>query len=219
MILFIAGGGSKEDSKELDYRFSKLLSVKPVLYIPIAMDETLRKYSECENWFKSIFLPYGIQIDMKTDLKQINIKNYCGIYIGGGNTFKLLKLIKSSGFDIVLKQSLQNLPYYGGSAGAIILGRSITTSSDINTVNLINFEGLGILEFDIWPHYEESQELKIKKYSLDNNVSVLALSEKAGVIINNSEIEIIGDNVFFFKKSEKIKLSKDKKYNNFPKSF
>ena len=182
--LFLSGGGSQEDSKELDKLFIKELSGK-LLYVPIAMES--RPYSDCLKWLKYCLNPLDFEdIEMITDLKKIkDLSKYSGIYFGGGNTFKLLKEIKESGFDKLLLDFIkENKPVYGGSAGAIILGNNILTSQDKNNVNLEDFNGLNLInDYSIWCHYEENEKDNVKGYVKKNN-KVITLPEGSGIIFD-----------------------------------
>ncbi|MEX2460688.1 MAG: Type 1 glutamine amidotransferase-like domain-containing protein [Paenibacillaceae bacterium] len=74
-----------------------------------------------------------------------DLKEYSSIFIGGGNTYKLLHEIRKARFDEVLNSFIdEGGIVYGGSAGAIILGKNIQTCShlDINDINIADFEGL-----------------------------------------------------------------------------
>lgn len=58
-------------------------------------------YDDCFKWFKSTYAEYGIvNIEMCTELdKKINLNDYSAIFIGGGNTFKLINEMRKTGFD------------------------------------------------------------------------------------------------------------------------
>ena len=73
-----------------------------------------------KEWFKKTYEYCNFDIDMCTDLSKIkSLDEYTGVFIGGGNTFKLLKEIRESKFDILLEKYLKNGGFvYGGSAGA-----------------------------------------------------------------------------------------------------
>ena len=121
--IFLAGGGNAEDSRLLDAQFvSALDPAKPVVYIPNAM--RLRPYQSCLAWFRPIMAAHGVTaIEMWDDLKPRRAaSDIAGVYIGGGDTAKLLMEVRESGFDRFLHEmASQGIPIYGGSAGAIIL--------------------------------------------------------------------------------------------------
>jgi dipeptidase E len=223
MKLYLSGGGSGEDSIELDMRFSAALNrSKPILYIPIAMNTSTHSYPECLKWINGIFNPLGIEdIVMWTEeeLKKAKTKDYSqfgGVYIGGGNTFKLLKELKEIGtYEILNELAEMNVPIYGGSAGAIILARTIipALAADSNDVKLKDFGALDLLGgYDLFPHYEPSQDSTIRKYMKENNLKkVIAVPENGGLFVSEGMIEIIGPGsaYIFGKVKEEIKPGKN----------
>src|SRR5680860_142968 len=133
MKLFLSGGGAGEDSKKIDAEFIRTLDlVKPVLYIPIAIDTAKHPYLDCLDWIKNNFKSFGFEnfvMWTEEDLKGKNLSDFeqfSGVYIGGGNTFKLLKELKDFGtFEILKNLAQSGIPIYGGSAGAIIMAKTI----------------------------------------------------------------------------------------------
>lgn len=128
MRLFLGGGGGGTDSIELDKKFVASLDLsEPLLYIPIATNTAKYPYLGCVAWLSGVLGPLGIkdivmwtEEDLKTKTKE-DFRQFSGIYIGGGNTSKLLKELKEFGtFDILSSLAKEGMPIYGGSAGAII---------------------------------------------------------------------------------------------------
>lgn len=199
MRLFLGGGGNKEDSVELDRRFVASLNLsKPLLYIPIAMDTNKVPFEKCFKWFKSVMNPLGItNIHMWTEISNEPLEKYCGIYIGGGNTFKLLHEFTNSGFSQrLISAARKDLPIYGGSAGAIIFGNNIASAfkADQNEVGLTQFQALGLItSFDIACHYVSNLDGQLielqRKYSLK---SLLAIPENGGIQVSDGKIQVVG---------------------------
>ena len=98
MRLILCGGGDGYQVKESYEIFAKEVNGGKVLYVPLAWNHG--NMEECINWFKSEMLPYGVtDIDDVLDVKDITkdkLAKYSAIFIGGGNTFKLLKMLKES---------------------------------------------------------------------------------------------------------------------------
>ncbi|MDO8729204.1 MAG: Type 1 glutamine amidotransferase-like domain-containing protein [bacterium] len=204
MKLFLGGGGGKEDSIELDKKFVANLDLsKPLLYIPIAINTDKHPYSGCVAWLSDVLEPLGvvnITMWIEDDLKRKEEKDFeqfTGIYIGGGNTFKLLKELKEFGtFEILKKLIEKNIPIYGGSAGAIIFAKTVipALSADENFVELRDFFALNLLkDYEIWCHYSESLDLMIKSYMDKYNLKkILAIPENAGLYVTEESIEVVG---------------------------
>ena len=128
-----------------------------------------------------------------------NLENYKAVFIGGGNTFKLLKEIKESNFDCTLKEYFNNGGFvYGGSAGTIIFGKIIKTSShaDKNFVNLKDLNGLNLLNgYDVWCHYNE---MKDKSEILKLDLQTIVLYEESGIIFDGNEFKTVGKERLIF---------------------
>lgn len=193
MKLLLAGGGEPDQVKKLDEYFANYVHDGNVLYIPVAMDKI--PYEDCEKWFRETYAEYNLHnIDVCTDLfKAPNLDEYKAIFIGGGNTFKLLKEIKESGFDTKIKNYLDNGGFiYGGSAGAIIFGETIETSShaDKNLVGLKDLTGLNLLKgYDVWCHYNEDKD---EKGVLELKRPTFVLYEESGLLFDGNKFETIG---------------------------
>lgn len=205
MVLVLTGGGSGDDTKKIDKYFASLIDKsKPLLYLPIAIDVIKHPYPECLKWLRQTFDKFSIsKYEMVTEetLAQYSNKtpnSYGGIYIGGGNTPYLLKTIKESGIIKFINEAVkQNLPIYGGSAGAIIFGKTIKSSlkADRNWVKLTDFTGLNKAhEWDIWCHYTAEHDKMISEFLTKNKEieKIIILSEKNAIIINQKDIQVIG---------------------------
>lgn len=204
MKLLLSGGGLSEQVKELDEFFANYVNGGKILYIPVAM--TNIPYEECLKWFKSVYEKYGItDIDMCIDLNNCKkLDEYAAVFIGGGNTFKLLKEIKETNFDKKIIEYLNCGGFvYGGSAGAIIFGESIDTAchADDNNVNLRDLSGLNLLRgYKVWCHYndiDDNEELA------NINGKVIVLYEESGLLFDGIKFDTIGKTYF-----EKIILKK-----------
>lgn len=198
MRLILSGGGSPEKVIPIDGLFvSQIDTEQTVLYIPVAMERHMFSYDECLEWFRKTYGPYGIKyIEMCTDLKSANLrgKQYTAIFVGGGNTFKLLKEIKESGFDLELARYLSNNGLlYGGSAGAMICGKTIQPASylDINNLELADLTGLDLVGGkDIFCHYNDGKSENDFIANCLNDLFVLY--EESGLFIHDGKVEGVG---------------------------
>jgi len=195
--LFLSGGGDEKQTFEVDEIFLK--GIEKILYIPLAWKNN--DFESCKKWFTNAMQQHKkIDMEMLTNLtKSPNLNNYDAVYIGGGNTFKLLKKIRDSKFDRKLIQYYNNGGIiYGGSAGAIILGKDINIAlicgdKDINNVNLKNTRGFDKVKgHDIQCHYNDSHLREHQEFIKKTKRNVVAIPEESALLIGKGTYEVIG---------------------------
>jgi dipeptidase E len=127
------------------------------------------------------------------------LKNAGGIFTGGGNTFRLVNELYKNDLMVALRESILNgTPYLGTSAGSNICGLTMQTTNDMPIVYPPSFKTLGILPFNLNPHYldpdpnsthmGETRETRIKEFHSMNNIAVVGLRE-------GSWLEVAGGNI------------------------
>lgn len=113
-----------------------------LLYLPLALRE--EQHTAAAAWLRSTLEPLGVcHIESWSAFDghdPCELSDFDGIYIGGGNTYRLLQQVRTSGFDRAITRFIrEGRPVYGGSAGAILLGSDIDTAllaGDSNDVRL-----------------------------------------------------------------------------------
>ncbi len=198
---FLSGGGNKEQSFLFDKAFFEHVPKNSkILYIPIALKFS-KLYPAAYSWFKNL-----IQLHNRTDL-QIEAfdesKNYTlhdllkfeAIYIGGGNTWSLINDFKNLSFDkLLIEFSQNNRIIYGGSAGAIILGKFIDAQQDDKQGLEISNLGLNLLNgYSIGCHYQPSEEGFYKSWAIKNASNIICLTEESGIYFYDNSYEITGN--------------------------
>ncbi len=206
MKIFLCGGGSGNAIREATTKFGSLLvREKPLLYIPLAMEED--RYESCFDWIKkemgAIDVTKIVMVSSAKELSEKNFEDYSAIYIGGGNTYKLLKEIKdSNSFDKIVSYIKNDGIVFGGSAGVIIFGKDINScmSQDKNDVNLIDTHGFNILsDYSLLCHLNRNDGIKFNRdlnseYLLDfsKENKTIYLPDDDTIYINDNQISLIG---------------------------
>lgn len=209
MRIFLCGGGCGQQTVDANKKLNEVIDHnKPILYIPLAMPS--ERYPSCYEWIKDELKGVDVpNIDMVvsgTDLFNKNLENYSALFIGGGNTFKLLKDLKDSGSFEKIKVFIENNGVvFGSSAGAIILGQCIDTCkyADKNEVDLKDLMGFDVVSyFSFLCHFtnqdKEKTELN-KNYLLElsKKEKIIAIPEEDTIYYENGKFEIIGNRPFY----------------------
>jgi dipeptidase E len=193
--VLLAGGGSAADSAPIDkWLVERTDDGAKMGYIPVAMPS--KKYPDCREWITSVFEPYGLtDIEMWTDLTTVTSKTVAAvdaIYIGGGNTYRLLDRVRTAELKPLLREFVANGGVlYGGSAGAILCGSTVETTPDENRVDIVDSSGLGLVPTaDIWCHYDSPEA--VLQYVTDAGQTVVAIPERSGVSVTESRVRVVG---------------------------
>ncbi|MEO8503015.1 MAG: dipeptidase PepE [Acidobacteriota bacterium] len=110
------------------------------------------------------------------------------VFVGGGNTFRLLATLQEFGLLAPLRErALAGLPYIGSSAGTNLAGPTIKTTNDMPIVMPRDYVALGLVPFQINPHYldanpesrhmGETREERLEQFLEENETPVVGLRE------------------------------------------
>ena len=118
------------------------------------------------------------------------------VFIGGGNTYALLRRLRQAALLEPLRERVRaGLPYVGASAGSNVAGPNILTTNDWNVVGLTAFEALGLVPFNVNPHYletdpamapgSETRDMRIAEYHVIRDNPVVGIEEGAMVRVED----------------------------------
>ncbi|MCJ8164647.1 dipeptidase PepE [Pontibacter sp. E15-1] len=125
------------------------------------------------------------------------------VFIGGGNTFVLLRNLYLHKLVEPLQQRvLKGMPYMGTSAGTNVAGKTIGTTNDMPIVHVKTFDALQLVPFNINPHYQdpvagsthmgETRETRIAEFHHHNRQPVVGLREGSMLRVQGDRIELKG---------------------------
>ncbi|WP_348797785.1 dipeptidase PepE [Flavobacterium adhaerens] len=178
---------------------------KTVIFLPFARpsgishDEYTSKVTEAFN---------KINIEIKGihtfENQKEALQNAEGIFTGGGNTFLLVsQLYKNDLMNTLANTVKKGVPYLGTSAGSNICGLTMQTTNDMPIVYPPSFQTLGIIPFNLNPHYlnaddqskhmGETRETRIKEFHAFNSLPVLGLREGSWLEVKGNSITLKGE--------------------------
>jgi dipeptidase E len=125
------------------------------------------------------------------------------VFVGGGNTYALLDRLQRSGLLAALGARVRaGLPYVGVSAGSNVAGPNILTTNDWNVVGLGTFEALGVVPFNVNPHYKETdpamapgsetRDMRIAEYLQVRDNPVVGIEEGAMLRVEGGTATVLG---------------------------
>lgn len=110
--------------------------------------------------------------------------NADAVMVGGGNTFQLLRALYNTGLVRAIRvRVMGGLPYIGWSAGSNVACPTIMTTNDMPITEVPTMRAMGLVHFQINPHYTEatipglggeSRDQRIEEYLALNPKSVVA---------------------------------------------
>jgi dipeptidase E len=125
------------------------------------------------------------------------------IFVGGGNTFRLLNGLYDAGVLLPIRRRVGDaVPYIGSSAGSIVAGPTLKTTKDMPVIEPPSFDALGLVPFQISPHYldpdpasthmGETQEERIKQFLEENDAPVVGLREGSMLRVEGKSVILKG---------------------------
>jgi len=200
-MIILNGGSYYPESEAIDrYWISRIEKNAPIAFIPSAAVNSQESYFE---FFHANMQKYGlsnlISVDLYSDWS--DIKKAEVIYIGGGNTYKLIDIMRKSGFGEYLKKERDSHIIIGNSAGAVVLGRDIRSSNDADIIGIGDTGGLDLVDFSICPHYTGRQKPRLEKLADVLGHRIAGVPETSAIIIDDG-ISTIGPVYYFPETSE-----------------
>ncbi|SHJ58214.1 dipeptidase PepE [Aquimarina spongiae] len=205
----IASTSTLHGSQPLEYLLETLEELyqgqDEVLFIPYARPGGIT-HDEYTIGINNIFKKINkriVSIHMFSDAQEA-FKNAQGIYTGGGNTFLLVdQLYRNECIPLIRDAVMSGTPYLGTSAGSNICGLTMQTTNDMPIVHPPSLKTLGIVPFNINPHYldpdpnsthkGETRETRIKEFHNLNTQPVVGLREGSWLKVEGDKITLGGN--------------------------
>ena len=141
-----------------------------------------------------------------------------GVFVGGGNTFRLLDaLYRHNLLDVLRERVRAGTPYLGVSAGTNVACPTMKTTNDMPIVQPPSFTALGLVPFQVNAHYfsghfyvrvgetfqehfGETRDERIREFHQMNDAAVVGLWEGGVLRVEAGRVELIGAPARVFRK-------------------
>jgi len=176
-------------------------AVRRVLFIPFAMRNQDAYAAQARQRLAAMGYELDSAHEASDPRKAASVAE--AVFVGGGNTFRLLKGLYD--FELlppIRRRVAEGMPYLGSSAGSIVACPTLKTTKDMPVVQPPSFNALGLVGFQISPHYldpdpgsthmGETQEERINQYLEENHAPVVGLREGTMLRVEHGEILLKG---------------------------
>ncbi|CRL04338.1 CLUMA_CG017431, isoform A [Clunio marinus] len=178
--------------------FLKKNNADKVLFIPYASAKP-NSYGEYTEKVRSAMKDWNLEVTgiHESPNPVEAVKQAKAIFIGGGNTFLLLKTLYEQHLVEEIRSRVldHGVPYIGSSAGTNVATHSIHTTNDMPIALPPTFYALQLIPFNINPHYldpipdskhqGETRAERIKEFHYLNSNPVLGLREGSALLIDD----------------------------------
>lgn len=178
-----------------------LAGVKRVLFIPYALFDHAAYAGKVRERFERMHIALDSVHEAADPRAAVSTAE--AIFIGGGNTFRLLKaLYDNNVVESIRARVSKGMPYMGASAGSNVAGPTIRTTNDMPIAQPPTFEALNLFPYQINPHYidadpnskhmGETREERLVQYLEDNETPVIGLREGAILRVRDGRVHLRG---------------------------
>ena len=179
-------------------------SVTRVLFVPYALFDRDAYAAKARARFEQ--MGYGLDsVHESPDGPVRAVERADALFIGGGNTFRLIDALwRHALVEPIRRRAGAGMPYVGTSAGSNVACPSIRTTNDMPIVEPPTFAALGLVPFNINPHYQdpspgsthmgETREQRIAEFHEENTPPVVGLREGAWLLVEDGTVALRGVN-------------------------
>ena len=208
-IVAIGGGengrpGYEYETGAFDREIVALTNKKrPIfLFVGLASNDSEGYFDVMKNIYNNMYgceTEHLTEDDIKTEQTALRkIEKADIIYVGGGNTLRLMTLLRKFRIDEMLKNAYaSNKVLCGVSAGAICwcnFGNSDSRKFSSGSNQLIKVRGLGLIHVLMCPHFNieiNRQEDLARMMRSTNKIPAIALDNGAALEINNDKYRVL----------------------------
>jgi dipeptidase E len=178
-----------------------LRGVKELVFVPFALRDLVAYTAKVRDRFaREGFLVRGLLGEAGD---RVLLERAEAVFVGGGNTFRLLDLLQRGGLVALLRRRVrEGMPYLGASAGSNVACPTLKTTNDMPIAQPASFQALHLLGFQLNPHYldadpggthmGETREQRILEYLEDNETPVVGLREGSWLRVHDRELRLLG---------------------------
>lgn len=204
MPLLLLSNSTNHDAGYLEHALPTVLDFlggRPLTFVPHALAD----HDAYTATVSRALAPHGVEVTgLHTAADPVAaIVSAEAVFVGGGNTFRLLDALQRLGLVAPLRERVAaGMPYMGASAGTNVAGATIRTTNDMPIAQPASFEALGLVPFQLNPHFidadpasthrGETREQRLTEFLEVNDALVLGLREGTWLAVDGGSASIGG---------------------------
>eukprot|EP00051_Salpingoeca_urceolata_P010502 m.128446 g.128446 ORF g.128446 m.128446 type:complete len:242 (+) comp16737_c1_seq1:633-1358(+) len=176
--------------------------VSSVLFVPYALKDRDGYAQKAKERFQ--LLGYELTSLHEAEDKVAAVETAQAMFIGGGNTFRLLSCLYADKVLAVIRKRVVegDLKYIGTSAGSNVACKTIRTTNDMPIVYPPSFDAINIVPIQINAHYiapdpssthkGETRDQRLKEFHEENDTPVVGLPEGTMLLVQGNTMQAKG---------------------------
>lgn len=188
-LVLLSNGYAPGDDRYLHHALDVLAQVfdgvRRVVFVPYAQRDADRHTRVVAEGLR----PLGVQVLGVHEVvsPRSAVESAQAVMVGGGNAFRLLASVNRVDLlSVIRRRVADGMPYVGTSAGTNLACPTIRTTNDMPIVQPPTLSALGLIPFQINPHYppdepvpgrRETRDKRLREFLEENDVPVLGLQE------------------------------------------
>lgn len=157
----------------------------------IEIHKEMLKKEDCD------FEEVDIKGKTESELREL-LKDKNAVYVEGGNTFYLLKAVRESGFDKVVKEMIEKGVFYiGSSAGSYIACPTIEMATwkpkQKDRFGVTDFTAMNLVPFLIVAHYKSEYDEILKEKISETQYQTKVLKDGQAILVEGDDYKLVGD--------------------------
>jgi dipeptidase E len=205
MRLLLISNSTLHGSGYLDHAEAKIRAflgeTRRALFIPYALFDRDAYAGQARVRFEK--MGFDLHTIHQTADPRRAIEQAPALFIGGGNTFRLLDALQRlSLVEPIRRRVSEGMLYVGSSAGSVVACPTIRTTNDMPIVQPASFDALGLVPFQINAHYldpdprsthmGETREVRLRQFHEENAVPVVGLREGTMLRVEKGSVLLQG---------------------------
>ena len=178
--------------KIIDCKIAYIITASKKVDDTSYIDRHRQKMDELKFSYTEIDIAGKNKEELKKALDGHNI-----VMVEGGNTFYLLKAVRESGFESIIKKLIEKgVVYIGSSAGSYIACPSIImaiwSKQEFDECGITNYTAMNLVPFLIKAHYTPDMKAMIEEKAKNLQYLMRVLNDDQAILVRDGEVQLLG---------------------------